>query len=113
MDYATAHDFILTQGADFEKSTETFLQRLRQGQPPIPGQVTSLLLALKVMFEGLQQAEQLDRRLVYSLYMLANESRYLYEQGKRQGVIWPPLLDQDLGRIAKAVRSIFSGTWES
>ena len=113
MDYATAQEFILTQGMNFETSSETFLQRLRQGQPPIPGQVTSLLLALKVLFEGLHQVEQLDRRLVYSLYMLAHESRHLYEQGKRQGVAWPPLLDEDLARIAKAVRSIFADSWNT
>ena len=111
MDYATAHQFLLAQGTEFEQIPDSFLSRLRQGQPPIPGQVTSMLLALKVTFEALKSTRQLDREFVYALYMLAHDSRYQYDQGLRRGVVWPPL-DEDLDRIAKAVRSIFADVWE-
>lgn len=113
MDFDTALQFILAQGASSTAlPPDAFLTRLSQGKPPIPGQLTSLLLALKVLFEGLRAETQLDRTLVSALYMLANESRSQFERGRRAGVNWPPLLDEDLTRIAIAVRGIFSGVWE-
>lgn len=114
MDYETARQFVLTQGGITEHPpTDAFLVRLKQGKPPVPGQVTSLLLALKVLFEGLRSAEHLERPLVCALYLLAHEGRTQFEQGRRLGVSWPPLLDEDLTRIAIAVRSIFAGTWQT
>lgn len=109
MNYATARQLIETQvkAAD----TEALLARLAQGQPPIPGQVTSILLALKVIYEALHHQVELDRKTVALLHRLAWESRSSFEQGVRQGVDWPPLLEKDLGRMATAVQGIFSDTW--
>jgi hypothetical protein len=87
--------------------------RLQQGKAPIPGQVTSILLALKIVFEALRTAPTLDRELVYALYLLSFESRQHFEAGIRAGVDWPPLLNEDLKRISRAVKSIFAGTWHS
>jgi len=110
MDYETARRFLInmTNG----KNPDTFLGRLQQGEPPIPGQVTSILLSLKVLFAALQGVEALDRELVYVLYQLASEGRSLFDRWRGAGVIWPPLLDQDLTRITYAVRSIYAGVWE-
>nr|WP_199322010.1 Dethiobiotin synthetase [Leptolyngbya sp. FACHB-321] len=95
-----------------EQNPDALIVRLQQGQPPIPGQITSLLLALKVVFEALREADVFERELVGSLYLLASESRQQFEHGLQSGVAWPPLLDEDLNRIAAAVRSIFIGTWQ-
>jgi hypothetical protein len=112
MDYETARSFLVDQGLAAQRSPDAFLMRLKQGEPPVPGQVTSILLALKVVFEALRDVSSLERELVYSLYLLSNESRQQFEAGRRAGVVWPPLLDEDLTRIAIAVKSIFSGVWQ-
>ncbi len=109
MNYATARQLIETQVTAAD--AEALLARLAQGRPPVPGQVTSILLALKVMYEALHNQADLDRRAAALLYRLAWESRSSFEQGVRQGVDWPPLLETDLGRIAAAVQGIFSDTW--
>ncbi|MEM8610527.1 MAG: Dethiobiotin synthetase [Cyanobacteria bacterium P01_H01_bin.105] len=107
MDSKTARQVILTQ-ADLTVA-DSFLGRLQQQQPPIPGQVTSVLLALKTLMEDLKTAEHLERALVYALHQLAYESRHFFEQGKRAKVEWPPLLDADIERIAIATAQIFKG----
>lgn len=112
MDYHTAHDLLVQQGMVTEDNPDALLTRLKQGRPPVPGQVTSILLALKVVFEALRGAAAIDRTLAYALYLLAEESRQQFERGRLVGVAWPPLLDEDLGRIAAAVKSIFLGTWQ-
>ncbi len=113
MDYKTARNFLIDQGTALEtqKNPDAFLIRLKQGQPPIPGQVTSILLALKLVFDVLKEDTTLDRELVSALYRLAMESHQLFEAGRNQGVDWPPLLKEDLKRVALAVESIFSGHW--
>jgi hypothetical protein len=88
------------------------LMRLQQGLSPVPGQVTSILLALKILFEGLQESPMLDRQLISALHLLSVESLQQFEAGLRRGVSWPPLLKEDLNRIAIAVRNIFSGVWK-
>lgn len=108
MDFSTARTFILNQTLVTNNKTETFYLRLQQGLPPIPGQVTSILLALKVLFEGLQRVEALERDLAYALFILSYESRVLYDAGSVAGVEWPPMLNEDLGRIAIAAQSIFA-----
>lgn len=114
MDFETARQFVLRQTLDTnDEVPDRFMLRLRQGHPPVPGQVTSLLLALKVLFEGLKDEPSLERSLVQALFALAYESRQLYQAGEQAGVTWPPMLDDDLVRIAKAVQSIISGTWQS
>ncbi|MGF1567549.1 MAG: Dethiobiotin synthetase [Nodosilinea sp.] len=114
MDFDTARQFLLGQTLTAsEDRPDTFIACLRQGQPPVPGQVTSLLLALKVLFEGLKDEPTLDRPLVQAMLVLAYESRQLYDQGQQAGIPWPPLLDDDLTRMAKAVQSIVFGTWQS
>jgi hypothetical protein len=114
MDFETAWQFVLRQTTiePIEDQSETFMLRLKQGNPPIPGQVTSLLLALKVLFEGLKNEPALDRTLIQALFALACESRQLFDKGKQAGVTWPPLLDEDLGRITKAAQSIVTGVWQ-
>lgn len=105
MDYKTACELVLKQSSATEP--DTFLFRLQQAQPPIPGQVTSLLLALKVLVDQLKNESTLDRPLVNALHRLSFESRQCYEQGRRQGVEWPPLLNEDLERISVAISQIF------
>ncbi len=114
MDYKTARSFLIDQGTALEtkKNSDAFLMRLKQGQPPIPGQVTSILLALKILFEGLQESPMLDRQLISALHLLSVESLLQFEAGLRRGVSWPPLLKEDLSRIAIAVKNIFSGVWQ-
>ncbi len=114
MDYKTARNFLMDQGTALitQRNPDDLLMRLKQGKTPVPGQLTSILLALKIAFDILQGEENLDRQLVYALHLLCFESRQQYEAGVRAGVEWPPLLNEDLGRIAIAVRSIFCGTWQ-
>ena len=109
MDYVAARELVSSQ--QIVNRSDTLLGHLRQGEPPIPGQVTSLLLALKVIYEQHQGQLQLDRELVTLLHQLAWESRACLEQGSQSGVIWPPLLADDLGRVAAAVQGIFAGVW--
>lgn len=113
MDYKTARSFLINQGTSCDPNIDAFLMRMKQRKAPIPGQVTSILLALKVVFEGLRTASTLDRELVYSLYLLSYESRQHFETGLQAGVDWPPLLNEDLKRISRAVKSIFAGVWHS
>ncbi|MEC4991347.1 MAG: Dethiobiotin synthetase [Oscillatoria sp. PMC 1068.18] len=112
MDYETARKIILTQVATPEKNTNSFLARLERGQLPIPGQVTNILLALKILFENLRDAQDLDRELIYTLYVLAEDSREKFDKGEKAGIEWSPLLKEDIKRIKRAVKSIFSGVWE-
>lgn len=95
-----------------EQQPDALLARLRQGTPPIPGQVTSILLALKVVFEALRDEPEIERELASALYLLATESRQWFDAGRKSGVAWPPLLNEDLARIASAVKSIFLGVWQ-
>lgn len=112
MDYQTARTLLIQQVA-LEQQPDALLSRLSQGKPPIPGQITSLLLALKVVFEALREAPLLERELVCALHLLSIETRQQFEQGQQAGVAWPPLLDEDLTRITAAVKSIFLGSWQS
>lgn len=115
MDYQSARNFLIDQGTALitQRNPDDLLQRLQQGKAPVPGQLTSILLALKVVFEGLQGATTLDRKLVWSLHLLTVESQQLFDAGRRSRVDWPPLLKEDLHRVAIAVQSIFSGVWQS
>jgi|SRR5690242_9422427 hypothetical protein len=113
MDYKTARGFLIHQGTAADSNSDAFLVRLAQGQAPVPGQVTNILLALKIVFEALRSSPTLDRELSYALYLLSYESRRYYEAGRQAGVVWPPLLDEDLKRISRAVKSIFAGEWHS
>ncbi len=113
MDYKTARSFLVNQGTASDQNTDAFLMRLKQGKAPIPGQVTNILLALKIVFEALQSSSTLERELIYALYLLSFESRKHFDAGRQAGVNWPPLLDEDLKRIARAVVSIYAGVWHS
>lgn len=112
MDYQTAHRLLVSQGMATAENPDALLIRLQQGSPPVPGQITSILLALKVVFEALKDAAVIDRELACSLHLLSNESRYYFDRGHRTGITWPPLLDEDLTRIATTVKSIFMGSWQ-
>ncbi|HEY9909584.1 MAG TPA: Dethiobiotin synthetase [Thermosynechococcaceae cyanobacterium] len=113
MDYSTAKSLILIQGGPIDRPHDALLSRLSQGKPPVPGQVTTILLALKVTFQALREAPEIDRPLASALHLLSTESRYLFDAGVQVGVDWPPLLNEDLNRIAAAVRSIFGDSWEA
>ena len=68
MNYETAYQFILNQTIVSENNSDALLTRMQQGKPPIPGQITSILLALKVVFETLKNATTLEREFTYALY---------------------------------------------
>lgn len=114
MDYKTARNFLIAQGTALltQRNPDDLLVRLRSGKSPLPGQLTSILLALKIAFDALKEETHIDRELVYAIHQLCFESRQLYDAGLRSGVEWPPMLNEDLHRIAIAVRSIFAGTWQ-
>lgn len=112
MDYPTARKFIIDQAAANSQNQDALLIRLKQGKAPVPGQITSILLALKVVFAALKDATTLDRDLACALFMLA-QGQSLFNAGRRSGVEWPPLLKEDLKRIAIASESIFSGVWQT
>ncbi len=109
MDFETARQFLLNQTLTPVAGQTAFLDCLRQGLAPVPGQVTSLLLALRVVAQTLQGEPMIDRALGYALFLLSYESRQYYWAGQQKGIEWPPLLDEDLTRIAIAVRNIWSG----
>ncbi len=113
MNYETAHKFLIDQTITAEENSDALLMRLKQGKPPIPGQITSILLALKVVFSGLEDQSTLDRELAYALYQLSMKTQQLFTAGRKAGVDWPPLLKEDLLRIAIASESIFSGNWQN
>lgn len=109
MDYPTARQFILKQTVTpSDEGQASFLQRIQQGQAPIPGQTTSLLLALRVVGDAMRQEPQIERQLAYALFLLSYESRQCYEAGRNQGIEWPPLLDADLTRLAVAAEKVLA-----
>ena len=110
MDFDTAHQFLLQQTlSSTDDQRETFIACLGQGKPPVPGQVTSLLLALKVIYEALKDEPVLDRTLLRALLVLIDDSGHRYRQGTAEGVVWPPLLADDLTRLRQAARAIVTG----
>ena len=113
MNYETARQFILNQTIASEKNSDALLARMGEGKPPIPGQITSILLALKVVFETLKDSNTLERELIYALYLLTIKAQQLFVAGLKAGVDWPPMLKEDLLRIANATESIFSGEWHN
>ena len=108
MDFDTACRFILAQTLSPASGQTAFIDCLRQGEAPIPGQVTSILLALKTLSQSLKNEPTIERSLGHALFILTYESRLLYRQGQAQNVTWPPLLDEDLNRIAAAVKQIWA-----
>ncbi|MFM7364709.1 MAG: Dethiobiotin synthetase [Cuspidothrix sp.] len=112
MNYEIARKLLIDQMISAD-NPDALLNRLQQGKPPVPGQVTSILLALKVVFEAVKAVPTLDRELVYCLYQLAVKGQKLFTAGRKAGVDWPPLLNQDLVRISLGAESIFSGTWQT
>jgi hypothetical protein len=113
MNYETARKILIDQTIATEENPDALLTRMKQGKPPIPGQITSILLALKVVFEALKDAPSLDRELALALYQLGIKAQQLFAAGRKAGIDWPPLLKEDLLRISLASESIFSGTWQT
>ena len=109
MDYNTAYQFLCSQTSLSDRRSFLFL--LKGGDAPIPGQVTNILLTLKVIFQQIEGLESIDRNLAQMLFRLAYDSRQYFEAGKRQGKTWPPLLNEDLSRIAHSVQNILSNQW--
>jgi hypothetical protein len=112
MNYEIARKLLIDQTKNDENS-DIFLNRLKQGKPPVPGQITSVLLALKVVFEAQKDAPSLDKELAYALYKLGIKALQLFATGRKAGIEWPPLLKEDLQRISLAAESILSGTWQT
>ncbi|NJN60290.1 MAG: Dethiobiotin synthetase [Coleofasciculaceae cyanobacterium RL_1_1] len=114
MDNSTARKFLIDQGTahQSQRNPDALLLRLDRGEAPIPGQMTSVLLALKVTYTALEGEAMIDRELVQALYWLARNSRRALQAGHDQGVVWPPLLAEDLERVEVAVEAILSGVWE-
>ena len=110
MDFQSARQELLRQTLPQYETDDTFLGRLRRGYPPVPGQVTTLLLALKALNESLRAATEIDRELAQALFLVAYDSRNLFESGRAANVPWPPLLDEDLARIAIAAYKIFENS---
>ncbi|MBE9209269.1 Dethiobiotin synthetase [Nostoc sp. LEGE 06077] len=113
MNYDTARKLLVSQTITTEENSDALLIRMKQGKPPVPGQITSILLALKVVFEALKDAPSLDRELIFALYQLGIKTQQLYVAGRKAGVDWPPLLKEDLIRISLATESIFSDVWQT
>ena len=113
MNYETAQKLLIDQTITTEENPDALLTRMKQGKPPVPGQITSILLALKVVFEALKDANSIDRELALTLYQLSIKAQQLFAAGRKAGVDWPPLLKEDLLRISLASESIFSGTWQT
>lgn len=112
MNYEIARKLLIDQTKK-DANPDALLNRLKQGKPPVPGQITSILLALKVVFETLKDSTSLDKELALSLYKLGIRALQLFATGRKAGVDWPPLLQEDLQRISLAAESIFSGMWET
>ncbi len=110
MNYQIARKLLIDQT---ETTRDTFLNRLRQGKLPIPGQITSILLALKLVFESLKDVNTIDKELAWSLHKLGSKCLEILTMELKSDTEWPPLLKEDLQRITLAVESIFSGTWET
>lgn len=108
MDFDTARRFVLAQTLSPASGQTSFIDCLRQGEAPIPGQVTSILLALKTLSQALKNEPTIERSLGHALFLLTYESRLLYRRGQTQNVDWPPLLDADLNQIAAAVRQFWA-----
>ncbi|MEM6714368.1 MAG: Dethiobiotin synthetase [Cyanobacteria bacterium P01_D01_bin.6] len=108
MDFDTARRFVLAQTLSPPPGQTAFIDCLRQGEAPIPGQVTSLLLALKTLSQSLKNEPTVERSLGHALFVLTYESRLLYLRGQAQNVDWPPLLDEDLNQMAAAVKQIWA-----
>ncbi|MBW4564277.1 MAG: Dethiobiotin synthetase [Mojavia pulchra JT2-VF2] len=113
MNYDTARKILIDQTLTTENNPDALLIRMKQGKPPVPGQITSILLALKVAFEALKEAQTLDRELAFALFQLSIKAQQLYAAGRKAGIEWPPLLKEDLLRISLASESIFSGAWQT
>jgi hypothetical protein len=78
----------------------------------LPGQATTMLLALRIIFDQLQGQELLDRHLAHALHNLAVRGPQLFSKWRSMGRVCPPLLEDDLQRIALGVDSIFSNLWQ-
>jgi hypothetical protein len=109
MDYETARNLLIQQGNPEETDADALLIRLSQGYPPLPGQTTTLLRALDVVFAALQETDILERRLAYALYRLAIESQQSFQRAQGRGVEWSAELEEELSNIAMAVKRIFAG----
>jgi hypothetical protein len=112
MNYEIARKLLIDHTTN-DENPDTLLNRLKQGKPPVPGQITSVLLALKVVFEALKETPSLDKELAYALYKLGIKALQLFAAGYKAGIDWPPLLKEDLQRISLGAESIFSGTWQT
>ncbi|MGD1850677.1 MAG: Dethiobiotin synthetase [Cyanophyceae cyanobacterium] len=112
MDYETARQFLIMQGSPSPTNGDAFLNRLKDGKPPVPGQVTSILLAVKMVHAAREGTPSLSREFAGPLCRLAVESNIAYQVGLMSGVPWPPLLAEDLQRIGRGIASIMSGNWQ-
>ncbi len=113
MNYETARQLLVAQTLTTDEHPDALLMRMKLGKSPVPGQITSILLALKVVFEAMKDSPNLDRELAFALYQLGVKAQQIFVAGRKAGVDWPPLLKEDLLRISLATESIFSGVWQT
>ncbi|MEA5513804.1 Dethiobiotin synthetase [Nodularia sp. UHCC 0506] len=113
MNYETARQLLIAQTLTTDEYPDALLMRMKLGKPPVPGQITSILLALKVVFEAMKDAPTLDRELAFALYQLGVKAQQIFVAGRKAGIDWPPLLKEDLLRISLTTESIFSGVWQT
>ena len=109
MNYETARKFLIAQTKPTGKNPDGLLMYMQRGKPPVPGQITSILLALKSVYGELQDAPTIDKELICALYALSIKTQQLFAAGQKAGVEWPPLFKEDLLRIMIAVENIFFG----
>ena len=81
MNYEIASKLLIDQTKN-DANPDALLNRLQQGKPPVPGQITSILLALKVVFETLKDSATIDKELALSLYKLGIKGLQLLDNSK-------------------------------
>ncbi|MGD1903030.1 MAG: Dethiobiotin synthetase [Geitlerinemataceae cyanobacterium] len=115
MDRPTARKLLVDQGTASltQRNPDAMLLRLDRGEAPIPGQMTSILVALRVLYKELEGEESIDRELARALYRLARESQRALWVGRERGVAWPPMLAEDLDRVEAGVEGVLSGDWQT
>jgi hypothetical protein len=77
------------------------------GKPLVAGQITSIFLALKVVFESIKDPRNFDRELEFALYQLGVKAQQIFLPGHKAGVHWPALITEDLLRISYVPKAFF------
>ena len=84
---------------------------LRAGDDPGRQRVSQLLLALRIVFEGLRKQMQIDRALAYALFALAYDVEIATNVPTPSKDWSQAFIKHEQHQIAWAVRSIFADDW--